>query len=263
MARIRSIKPELPKDEELAELSIATRYLFALLPTHADREGRLEDRPRVLKLEVFPWDDVDVDNMLEELTPRFLVRYESLGKKYIFIRQFLKHQRPNSKESPSSIPPPSKDQIEYGIKKNGIGTKKKVSCVVKVEGIREGDTDGKEIQMGRGVEDARLKKARFQPPTIEEVSSYCLERKKGVDPQKWFDHYTSNGWKVGKNSMKDWHAAVRTWEKNEYGSTQGVRGSFGSKAAGGYAVQPDKYAALEKRAEDVARSSGAGDSGLP
>ncbi len=54
---------------------------------------------------------------------------------------------------------------------------------------------------------------RFIKPTIEEIKSYCLERHNGVDPQKFFDFYESKGWFVGKNKMKDWRAAVRTWEK--------------------------------------------------
>lgn len=58
---------------------------------------------------------------------------------------------------------------------------------------------------------------RFTPPTLDEVRAYCRERQNGVDPEKWYDHYTSNGWKVGKNSMKDWRAAVRTWERQEIG----------------------------------------------
>lgn len=56
--------------------------------------------------------------------------------------------------------------------------------------------------------------------SLEEVISYCKERKNKVDPQKWFDYYSANGWKVGKNPMKDWRAAVRTWETNGYGSEQ-------------------------------------------
>jgi hypothetical protein len=56
---------------------------------------------------------------------------------------------------------------------------------------------------------------RFTKPTLEQVTVYCRERGKGVSPQKWYDHYTANGWKVGKNPMKDWRAAVRNWERNE------------------------------------------------
>ena len=55
---------------------------------------------------------------------------------------------------------------------------------------------------------------RFAKPTIDEVKEYCLERKNGVDAQRWFDYYESNGWKVGKNPMKDWKACIRTWERN-------------------------------------------------
>lgn len=60
------------------------------------------------------------------------------------------------------------------------------------------------------------RKKKFVPPTVEEVAAYCLERKNKVDAAYFVDHYTSNGWKVGKQNMKDWKAAVRTWEKNGY-----------------------------------------------
>ena len=56
---------------------------------------------------------------------------------------------------------------------------------------------------------------RFAPPTTEEVSEYCKERGNKVDPQKFVDFYTMKGWMVGKNKMKDWRAAVRTWERSE------------------------------------------------
>ena len=56
---------------------------------------------------------------------------------------------------------------------------------------------------------------RFVPPTLDEIRAYCLERKNAVDPERFFSYYTSNGWRVGKNPMKDWQAAVRTWERSE------------------------------------------------
>jgi hypothetical protein len=56
---------------------------------------------------------------------------------------------------------------------------------------------------------------RFVPPTVEEVAQYCFERMSKVDPQRFVDYYTSNGWMVGKNKMKDWKAAVRTWDQKE------------------------------------------------
>ena len=56
---------------------------------------------------------------------------------------------------------------------------------------------------------------RFTPPTVEEVAQYCFDRVSTVDPQRFVDYYTSNGWMVGKNKMKDWKAAVRTWEQKD------------------------------------------------
>ena len=65
--------------------------------------------------------------------------------------------------------------------------------------------------------DKEIKKesSRFTPPTLEEVSSYCLERNNGIDPQRFIDYNQSKGWVVGKVKMKDWKAAVRTLEKKE------------------------------------------------
>lgn len=57
-------------------------------------------------------------------------------------------------------------------------------------------------------------KGRFTPPTLEEITAYCKERKNLVNPSKFLNHYESNGWKVGKNKMVDWRASVRTWEQN-------------------------------------------------
>lgn len=56
---------------------------------------------------------------------------------------------------------------------------------------------------------------RFKPPTLEEVQQYCLERNNNIDPQRFVDYYTSNGWMVGRAKMRDWKASVRTWEQNE------------------------------------------------
>ena len=67
-------------------------------------------------------------------------------------------------------------------------------------------------------------------PTIEEVSSYCAERKNAVRPEAFFNYYQTNGWKVGRNPMKDWRAAVRYWETREsdsnHHSSQPLQGSL-------------------------------------
>lgn len=61
----------------------------------------------------------------------------------------------------------------------------------------------------------REKSSKFTPPEVSEISAYCTLRNNQVDAEHFHSYYESNGWKVGKNSMKSWQAAVRTWERNE------------------------------------------------
>lgn len=66
---------------------------------------------------------------------------------------------------------------------------------------------------------------RFQPPTVEEVAAYCRERGNTVDAADFVDHYTANGWMAGRVKMKDWKAAVRTWERKEHQTSGQARTS--------------------------------------
>jgi len=66
--------------------------------------------------------------------------------------------------------------------------------------------------------DSKKKESKFTPPTLEEITQYCQERKNGINPQQFFDFYTSKGWLVGRVKMKDWKASVRTWENNSFQS---------------------------------------------
>ena len=60
---------------------------------------------------------------------------------------------------------------------------------------------------------------RFKKPTLEEIKEYCKERNNNVDAQRFIDFYESKDWMIGKNKMKDWKAAIRTWEKNSKTNT--------------------------------------------
>lgn len=87
---------------------------------------------------------------------------------------------------------------------------------------RDSDSDTEidsEIEPEIGIDSERLRsgesKKRFRPPTVEEVEAYCIERNNKVDAERFVDYYTANGWKVGKNPMKDWKAAVRNWERKD------------------------------------------------
>lgn len=74
--------------------------------------------------------------------------------------------------------------------------------------------------------DVKDKRKRFTPPSLQDIQNYCKERNNSVNPDKWLNFYQSNGWKVGKNSMKDWKAAVRTWEGSSFDKKQESTSTF-------------------------------------
>lgn len=105
MSRSRNIKPGFFKNDLLGECGPIVRLLFIGLWCEADREGRLEFRPKKLKAEIFPYDDVDIIAGLADLEARGFVRVYSVDSiRYIQIMNWGKHQKPHHKEAPSTIP---------------------------------------------------------------------------------------------------------------------------------------------------------------
>lgn len=106
MARARILKPGFFKNEQLAELPFEARLCFAGLWTLADREGRLEDRPKRIDAELFPYDAVDMDGLLTALADKGLIRrYVVVGRAVIDIPTFLEHQKPHMREAASELLP--------------------------------------------------------------------------------------------------------------------------------------------------------------
>ena len=107
MARARNIKPGFFTNDVLAEVHPLGRLLFAGLWTMADREGRLEDRPKKIKAQILPYDNANVDRLLKDLERLgFIQRYSVSGGQYIQISTFRRHQNPHQNEPPSTIPAP-------------------------------------------------------------------------------------------------------------------------------------------------------------
>ncbi len=114
MARARNLKPGFFKNEDLAECTPWARLCFAGLWTLADREGRLEDRSKRIKGELFAFDSIEVDPLLAELEQhRFIQRYKAEdGRGLIQVLQFTKHQNPHHREPESDLPPPQSQGLE-------------------------------------------------------------------------------------------------------------------------------------------------------
>lgn len=111
--------------------------------------------------------------------------------------------------------------------------------------IKIKETKEKEIKEEK-IKDKSVVRACFKKPSVDEIKAYCIERKNTIDAQHFFDHYESNGWKVGgKSPMKDWKASIRTWEKNEI-NRSGSNGKNTGTNSGRFVGEfergaPDKY----------------------
>ena len=100
-----------------------------------------------------------------------------------------------------------KKQLEAGQLPDKCPDNVRQELIVKSLELRDNSLDKKKEQ--------DKKRKRFTPPTVEEVAAYCGERNNRIDPQTFVDFYESKGWVVGKSKMKDWKAAIRTWEKRD------------------------------------------------
>lgn len=135
MARIRTIKPEFWIDETLTECSLGARLLFIALWNFADDQGYVDDKPKRIKAQVFPSDDIDVAPLLDELVERGrLVRYDSPIGPVLHIRNFDRHQRVDkpskARFDPSSLSPrepsrpaePSREVVPASLATEGKGS---------------------------------------------------------------------------------------------------------------------------------------------
>lgn len=95
-------------------------------------------------------------------------------------------------------------------------TKPKNNQKITKEKPNVNDNVNDNVNVNDNIKEKTIKKE--SKPTLEEVKQYCEERGNLIDPNEWFDYYSANGWKVGKNTMKDWKACVRYWEQKRKGT---------------------------------------------
>ncbi len=227
MARIRSIRPEFWSDEKIVECSAWARLLFIGLWNFADDHGRMEYSATRLKLQIFPADQLEIEPLIQELRGRTMVLlYTVDNRHYLQITNFSKHQKVDHPGQSRCPAPPDNSR--------GLANPRESSRVLAPEKEKEREREKekepeKEKVKSAVTPPASPARASFQKPTLEQVKSYCQERQNHVNPNVWFDHYIANGWKVGRSPMRDWRAAVRTWEQNGMNRAPSSRNGRGRK----------------------------------
>lgn len=194
MAERRMFAKTIVLSDAFLDMPLSARCLYFTLGMFADDDGFVNSPKGIMRQAGCSEDDMKV-----LLAKKFLLAFESgvIVIKHWRINNYLRNDRYVPTKYIDEKAMLSEDENNaytlskpVGIPSNGIPSIGK-------------DSIGKD----------RLDSSKH--PTLDEVKAYCNERNNRVDPERFIDYYTANGWKVGKNPMKDWKAAVRTWERQD------------------------------------------------
>lgn len=218
MAERRMFAKKITESDAFLDMPSSTQMLYFHLSMNADDDGFVNNPKKIQRMCGASDDDFKL-----LIAKSFVILFES---GIIVIKHWKMH---NYIQSDRYRPTDYVDEKSMlGVKKNKAYTfdesKMYTKCIQDVSVGKDSigkDSIGKEsidknsiVKDSKG-ESVRGEKARrFIPPSVEEVEQYCIERSNNIDAQSFIDFYESKGWMIGKNKMKDWKAAVRTWERS-------------------------------------------------
>lgn len=207
MAERRMFTKRITESDSFLDMPSSTQMLYFHFSMNADDDGFVNNPKKIQKMCGASDDDFKL-----LIVKSFIILFDS---GIIVIKHWKMHNyiqadryRPTDYVEEKSM---------LGIKSNKAYTldvsKMDTECIQ--NGYIGKDSIGKVSKDKDSIgESSRGEKAkRFYPPTLDEVKQYCEERNNNIDPMTFIDFYSSKGWMIGKNRMKDWKAAVRTWER--------------------------------------------------
>lgn len=188
------ISRQIVDSDAFLDMPVTARLLYYDLNMRADDDGFVNAPKKIMRMVGASTDDMNI-----LLAKKFVIGFESgivvikHWRIHNYIRRDTYHETTYKKE---------KALLELDENK----------AYTDIRG-RAVDGTTTQVRLDKVRLDKVSKTKGFTPPSLEEVDAYCRERNNGIDPQEFLDFYTSNGWMVGKNKMKDWKASVRTWER--------------------------------------------------
>ena len=212
----RILREGILTSERVNKLAPQAELFYRRLMSVVDDFGRYYAHPALLRAACYPLrvdevSEADIASWLTEVESAGLIAlYAVDGKRYLEIIDF--RQQVRAKESKFLAPPILISTCEADDKR--------------LRSIREADDSDAHTDDYTSTHAPSIRGdprgVKFSPPTVEEVVAYCAEQKNSVDPQQFVDFYTANGWVQGRGKpIKDWKAAVRTWERNGFSRNNG------------------------------------------
>jgi hypothetical protein len=217
MAKKRMVSNQIVDSDDFLDMPLSAQALYFHLLVRADDEGFTNGIKKVMRMIGSRDDDLKV-----LIGKKFVIMFES---GVLVIKHWLIHNTIRKDRLIETTHLEEKDQIS--IKRNNsytLKTSKQKQIIlddVQVTDTCQADDRIDKIRLDKirldknSKEKDKKKNSRFKKPTIKELEKYKKERNTLFDVNTFYDFYESKGWKVGKNSMKDWKAAFRTWERRE------------------------------------------------
>lgn len=186
--------------DSFLDMPLSARCLYFTLGMVADDDGFVNNPKSIMRQCGAQEDDMKI-----LLAKNFLLAFESgvIVIKHWRINNYLQKDRYNATKY-------LEEKAELSVTENGSYHRE---TGVYTQDMYTQESIGKDRLDKVSID--KSAKTRFFPPTVEEVKAYCEKRGNGIDAEQFVDFYASKGWKVGNAPMKDWKAAVRTWEKRE------------------------------------------------
>jgi hypothetical protein len=215
MAERRMFAKTIIDSDSFLDMPLSAQCLYFHLSMRADDEGFVNNPRKIMRMIGASDDDARI-----LIAKRFLIAFESgvVVIKHWRIHNYIQKDRYHPtkyKEEKAQLF--QKDNGGYTLYPECIQDASKMDTEVRLElgkdSIYLNNTNS--VSKKENISNTKKGTHKFVPPTLEDVKAYCQERNNGVDPNKWYDHYLAVGWKVGKNPMKDWKAAVRKWEEKK------------------------------------------------
>ena len=220
MAERRMFAKTIVTSDAFLDMPASTRCLYFLLGMVADDDGFVNNPKSIMRQAGASTDDL---NLL--IAKRFILTFKS---GVVVIKHWCIHntiQKDRYKETKYL-----EEKATLLLDENKAYTEAEIDVYPEcIQSVSEPETQvrlGKDSLGKDNINEAdKPPRKRFSPPSLEEVTAYCKERNNNVDPERFVDYYTSNGWMVGRQKMKDWKAAVRTWEKGGNRRTENQNGA--------------------------------------
>ena len=217
MAERRMMAKSIIKSDQFLDMPATTQNLYFHMLLDADDDGFVNAPKSIMRIVGAKEDDMKL-----LIAKQFVIGF---GSGVIVIKHWKIHNYIQSDRYKPSIQPERKLLDITANKEYQLNTDH-----VSVGKVRLGKASIGKVRLDKTIDGEcekphSPKRRTFTKPTIDEIQDYCIERNNNVNANQFYDYYESNGWKVGKNSMKDWKAAVRTWERSEYRKSNSKKNS--------------------------------------